>query len=195
MKARISAPDFKRIIENTKRFVGLEWKGNKFSWINLTVDCASQTIKAMALDGHKVSIEYADVIETDESFSCYIKPNIPKITRHDSEVEIEVSNNRLYVQAGESIMGYIQPEGEYYKVDKMLIDLQAEPKKLTIGVDANLLKDALASISDYGDRISIAKIDLRGPKDAIIIRSGARGKRENIKIVLPVNLGRCEDES
>jgi len=192
MKARISAPDFKRIIDNTKRFVGPEYKGNKFSWIYLTVDGLSKTIKATALDGHKVSIEFADIIEADESFSCYIKSNIPKITRHDSHVDIEVSNNRLYVQVGESIMGYVQPEGEYYGVEKMLSDLMAEPKELTIGVNANLLKDALASISDYGDRFPLAKIDLRGPKDAIVIRSGERGKRENIKIVLPVNL-RCEE--
>lgn len=192
MKARISAPDFKRIIDNTKRFVGPEYKGHKFPWIYLTVDGLSKTIKATALDGHKVSIEYADITEADESFSCYIKPNIPKITRHDSYVDIEVSKNRLLVQVGDSIMGYVQPEGEYFKTDKMMGELMESPKTLTIGVDASLLKDALASISDYGDRIPIARIDLRGPKDAIVIRSGERGKRENIKIVLPVNL-RCEE--
>ncbi|SET71894.1 hypothetical protein SAMN05443270_1104 [Lacrimispora sphenoides] len=192
MKARISAKDFKRIIDNTKRFVGPEYKGGKLPWIYLKVDVETKTIKATALDGHKVSIEYADITEADESFSCYIKPNIPKITRHDSYVDIEVSKNRIYVQVGESIMGYVQPEGEYYGVEKMVNDLMTEPKGLTIGVNANLLKDALASISDYGDRIPIARIDLRGPKDAIVIRSGERGKRENIKIVLPVNL-RCEE--
>ncbi len=192
MKARISAKDFKKIIENTKRFVGPEYKGNKFPWIYLTVDGLTMTIKATALDGHKVSIEYADITEADESFSCYIKPNIPKITRNDSYVDIEVSKNRLYVQVGESIMGYVQPEGEYYDVEKMVNDLMTEPKGMTIGVNASLLKDALASISDYGERFPLAKIDLRGPKDAIVIRSGERGKRENIKIVLPVNL-RCEE--
>ncbi|ASN70256.1 hypothetical protein 10S9_2 [uncultured Caudovirales phage] len=192
MKARISAPDFKRIIDNTKRFVGPEYKGNKYQWIYLTVDGLTKTIKATALDGHRISIEYADITEADESFSCYIKPNIPKITRHDSYVDIEVTKNRLYVQVGESIMGYVQPECEYYDVDKIINDLSAEPKTLTIGVNANSLKDALASISNYGSRAPIAKIDLRGPKDAIVIRSGERGKRENIKIVLPVNL-RCEE--
>lgn len=188
MKAKIDAADFKRIIENTKRFVGPEWRGDKMPWIHLTVDGLSKTVKAMALDCHKVSIEYAYIVESDESFSCYIKPNIPKITRHNDYVDIEVSNNRLYVQVGESIMGYVQPEGEYFKVDKMLSELMETPKTLTIGVDADILKDALASISKYGDATHIAKIDLRGPKEAIVIRSGARGKRENIKIVLPVNL-------
>lgn len=187
MKARISATDFKRIIDNTKRFVGSEWQGGKFPWIYLTIDGESKSIKATALDGHKVSIEYADVMEVDESFTCYIKPNIPKITKHDSYVDIKVSNNRLYVEVGETIMGYVQPEGEYFKVDDMLKGFVEDKPKLTIGVNANLLKDALASISNY-DGIPIAKIDLRGSREGIVIRSGERGKPENLKIVLPVNL-------
>lgn len=194
MKAKIPAVDFKRIIDNTKRFVGPEWKGDKMSWIYLTVDGLSKTVKAMALDGHKVSIEYADLVEAEESFTCYIKPNIPKITKHDDYVNIEVANKRLYVEVGEIITGYVQPKGEYYKVNEMLNGFANDKPKLTIGVNATLLKDALASISDYGDRIHLAKIDLRGPKDAIVIRSGARDKRENIKIVLPVNI-RSEEES
>ena len=187
MKARISATDFKRIIDNTKRFVGSECNGKLFPWIYLTIDCESKSIKATALDGHKVSIEHTDVMEVDESFTCYIKPSIPKITKHDSYVDIKVSNNRLYVEVGETIMGYVQPEGEYYKVDDLLKGYIEDKPKLTIGVNANLLKDALTSISNYGYG-PIAKIDLRGPKDGIIIRSGERGKPDNLKIVLPVNL-------
>lgn len=148
MKAKIDATDFKRIIDNTKRFTGSECSGSKFSWIYLQIDAESKAIRATALDGHKISIEFAAVSEADESFSCYIKPNIPKITRHDSYVDIEVSNNRLYVQVGESIMGYVQPEGEYYGTEKMINDLLSTPKALTIGVDATLLKEALASIRD-----------------------------------------------
>lgn len=188
MKARISATDFKRIIENTKRFTGVEWAGQKYPWIYLQIDAEAKSISATALDGHRISVEFADIEEADESFSCYIKPNIPKIKKHDQYTDLEVSNNRLLVQVGESIMGYVQPEGEYFKIDKMMRELMEQPKALTIGVDANLLKDALASISNYGDRIPVAKIDLRGPKDAIVIRSGARGKRENLKIVLPLNM-------
>lgn len=192
MKARISAAAFKRIINNTKRFTGNDWKDQKFAWIYLQVNAEEKSISATALDGHRISFEFADIEEADESFTCYIKPNIPKIARHDQYADLEVSNNRLLVQVGDSIMGYVQPEGEYFKTDKMMSELMESPKTLTIGVDASLLKDALASISDYGDRIPIARIDLRGPKDAIVIRSGERGKRENIKIVLPVNL-RCEE--
>lgn len=188
MKARISASEFKRIIDNTKRFTGAEWAGQKYPWIYLQIDAEVKSISATALDGHRISFEFADVEDADESFSCYIKPNIPKINKHDMYADLEITKNRLLVQVGESIMGYVQPEGEYFKTDKMMGELLESPKTLTIGVDANLLKDALASISNHGDRIAIAKIDLRGPKDAIVIRSGARGKRENIKVVLPVNL-------
>lgn len=188
MKVKMSASGFKRIINNTKRFTGTEWKNQKYSWIYLKVDAEAKSISATALDGHKVSVEFADIEEADESFSCYIKPNIPKIGKHDQYADLEISNNRLLVQVGESIMGYVQPEGEYFKIDNIMKEATESQKTLTIGVDASLLKDALASISNYGDRIPIAKIELRGPKDAIVIRSGARDKMENIKIVLPLNL-------
>lgn len=196
MKARLYASEFKRIIDNTKRFVGTSWTLNsKTQWIYLKVDAELKTIQATALDGHRVSIEYAEIVDADESFTCYIKPNIPKINKKDMYADLELNDKRLYVQVGESIVGYVQPEGEYYKVDELLNDMRDKEKIRTVGVDARFLKDALSSIGRFDNNIPLARIDLYGPKDPIIIRSGSKTSRQNIKIVLPVSLNDEQEES
>ena len=112
MKAKICAGEFKRIIDNTKRFVGDGTLSELMRWTYLEIDAKEKVIRATALEGHRISIEYAELVEADESFTCYIRPTIPKITKRDNYAELEVSNSRLYVQVGESIMGYVQPEGQ-----------------------------------------------------------------------------------
>lgn len=191
MKAKICAGEFKRIIDNTKRFVGDGTLSELMRWTYLEIDAKEKVIRATALEGHRISIEYAELVEADESFTCYIRPTIPKITKRDNYAELEVSNNRLYVEVGESIMGYVQPEGQYYHIDKMLKEYQEKEKMITVGINAKYLKDALDSISSYDADQKIAKIDIYDPASPVIIRSGRKGERENLKIVLPV---RARDE-
>lgn len=194
MKVRLYASEFKRLIDNTKRFVSTEYCSDaRMNWIYLNINAELKTIKATALDGHKISVEYGEIVETDESFSCYIKPNIPKILKSNRYVDLELIGGRLYAEIGDSITRYVQPEGEYYKVDEMLDGMMQGEKTMTIGFDANLLKDALASIGKFGERTPIAIIDLYDPKSPIIIKSGKRGNKQNIKAVLPVNIPHQEE--
>jgi DNA polymerase III sliding clamp (beta) subunit (PCNA family) len=188
VKAKLDAGEFKRIIDNTKRFVGNGMTATLMQWIYLEIDAKEKVIRATALEGHRISIEYANLVEADESFTCYIRPSIPKITKYDNYAELEVSNNRLYVQVGESIMGYVQPEGQYYPVDKMLKEYQGKEKLITVGINAKYLRDALDSISAYDSDKKMAKIDIYDPISPVIIRTGRKGERENLKIVLPVRL-------
>lgn len=188
MKAKLDAGEFKRIIDNTKRFVGKGMTATLMQWIYLEIDAKEKVIRATALEGHRISIEYANLVEADESFTCYIRPSIPKITKYDNYAELEVSNNRLYVQVGESIMGYVQPEGQYYPVDKMLKEYQGKEKLITVGINAKYLRDALDSISAYDSDKKMAKIDIYDPISPVIIRTGREGERENLKIILPARL-------
>ena len=144
-------------------------------------------IRAIALDGYKLSVEYAKIQDADESFLCYIKPVIPKITRSTEHAVIELSGDRVLIQADESIMGYVQPSFDYYDVDK-LIKEETEKKIIrTIGVNAKYLKDALVSAKDSMRSRDIIKIDVRNPNEPLMIRSmGYDGLPENIKIILPV---------
>lgn len=192
MKAVLNAQEFKRIIKNTKRFIRTSCRNNELmGWIYLQVDAGSKTITATALDGHRISIEYASC-SAEESFNCYIKPDIPRISKFDNLVKLELDSSHLYVQAGNTKTDYVQPEGEYFPVEKMLNSIQAKTKKITFGVDADLLKDALKSVSKNDGIRKIVEFDLYGPDDEIVIRSGRNGERENIKIVLPVRLRDAE---
>lgn len=191
MKAKLDAGEFKRIIDNTKRFVGDKTDPALMQWIYLEIDAKEKLIRATALEGHRISVEYAKLEYADTSFNCYIRPAIPKITKYDNYAELEVAKNRLYVQVGESIIGYVQPEGEYYPVDKMLKEYQEKEKMITVGVNAKYLKDAMDSIHVYDSDRKIAKIDIYDPKSPVIIRSGRKGERENLKVVLPVNIKEC----
>lgn len=185
MKAVIEANELKRIVDNTKRFVGVNDK--RMEYIRLEIDAEKKMIRAIALDGYKLSVEYAKIQNADESFLCYIKPAIPKITRDTEHAVIELSGDRVLIQADESIMGYVQPSFDYYDVDKLIKEEMEKEIIRTIGVNAKYLKDALVSAKDSMRSRDIIKIDVRNPNEPLMIRSmGYDGLPENIKIILPV---------
>lgn len=185
MKAIIEANELKRIVDNTKRFVGVNDK--RMEYIRLEIDAEKKMIRAVALDGYKLSVEYAKIQDTDESFICYIKPVIPKITRSTEHAVIELSGDRVLIQADESIMGYVQPSFDYYDVDKLIKEEMEKEIIRTIGVNAKYIKDALVSAKDSMRSRDIIKIDVRNPNEPLMMRSmGYDGLPENIKIILPV---------
>lgn len=188
VKCKLNASDFKRIIDNTKKFTRIDV--DKMQYIHLVINAEKQTIRAEALDGYKVSIEYAKIAETDCSFECYIKPIIPKITKRDEFVELELDNNRLFIIVGDTITGYVQPEGDFYDLDRVVSDATKTEPVRTIGVDQNLLKDALDATKNSGYYRPLAKIEIRNPNEAIVIRSGGKDIEENIKMVLPIKINK-----
>lgn len=185
MKAIMEANELKRIVDNTKRFVGVNDK--RMEYIRLEIEAEKKMIRAVALDGYKLSVEYAKIQDTDESFLCYIKPVIPKITRSTEHAVIDLSGDRVLIQADESIMGYVQPSFDYYDVDKLIKEETEKEIIRTIGVNAKYLKDALVSAKDSMRSRDIIKIDVRNPNEPLMMRSmGYDGLPENIKIILPV---------
>lgn len=182
MRAVIRAEEFKRLINNTKRFTR-DSSNKLMQYIYLEVNAETKEIRATAVDGYRVSIEYAGVMEVDESFSCYCKKDIPKIKKSDLNVELELADNKLFITVGEYITGYKQPEGEYFKVDKLREDTKAVPVEASIYVDAKLLKEALESI-DQSPFNRTVKIEIRDKKSPILITPAREKKNE--KYVLPV---------
>jgi len=186
MKCKLNASDFKRIIDNTKKFTRID--AEKMQYIHLIINADKKTIRAEALDGHRASVEYAKIVETDCSFECYVKPVIPKITKNDEFAELEIDKNRLFVTVGDTITGYIQPEGDFYDLDKVASDATKNEPFRTIGVDPIVLKDALDATKNSGFYRPLAKIEIREPNEAIVIRSGGKDIEENLKMVLPIKI-------
>lgn len=182
MKARLRASDLKKIVSNTKRFTA-NCTNKLMQYIYLEVDAEAMQIKATACDGYRIAVEYAGLVEADESFRCFIKPSIPKIAKNDLYAELELIDGKAFVMVNENIMGYVQPEGKYIKVGKILEDLEDEKPAASVYVDANLLKQAL-EITGLGLR-SCVKIELRNPKAPIVIKPPQKGSKD-IRVVLPI---------
>ncbi|MFQ9509493.1 MAG: hypothetical protein ACLRZ7_00780 [Lachnospiraceae bacterium] len=142
MKAVLNVKSMKKLIDATKKFVS-NIEGNKLmTFIKISV--SDNQITAMALDGHKISLEKAEC-NNDETFECYIKPVLP-VTKGCDECEIELIDDYAYITAGDNRVGFKQPEGEFYKVDNYL-----DPKQydhFCICVNATMLKQALESIKN-----------------------------------------------
>lgn len=173
-------------MDNTKRFIDVG-QANAMGYIRLEIDADKMMIRAIALDGHRLSVEYAKIQDTDRSFSCYIKPEIPKITKRTLQAIIELTGDRVLIQADWSIMGYVQPSFDYYDIDSVIKRETEKDIIRTIGVNAKYLKDALVSAKDSMRSRDIIKIDVRNPNEPLVIRTmGYDGLPENIKIVLPV---------
>ena len=183
MRAVMEAADFKQLINNAKRFLG---NSKMFQYIYLKFD--GNTVTATALDGHRVSRETASIRELDEGFTCYIKPNIPKITQHDRFAELELIDGRLLVTVGDNITGYVQPEGEYFNVDELIGKEKAKEVNASIFVDPKLLKEALESCAVYATYKEPVKLEISGKRDCIKIWYGRRGEKNNLKLVLPVSV-------
>jgi len=188
MKAIINALEFKRLVDNTKKFIS-KYESNKLmTYIYLQVNAETKEVKAIAVDGHRISVEYTIAREVDESFNCYIKPVIPKIAKKDRYVELELVDKKAYITVNDNIMGYKQPEGVFFKTDKMIQDLEAKQPTASIWVDPRLLKEALDSAL-YGYNQPV-KIEIRDKKDPILIKRKSGYK--DIKLVLPVNVPESE---
>lgn len=190
MRAIIDADDFKRVINNTKKFTKT-FSGHKvMEYIYLEIDAEAKVLKASAVDGHKISIEYAKVKEVDESFKCFIKPNIPKITKHDIDAELEMVGRRLLVTVGDNITGYAQLNTQYFNVGEILKKNKPEDIVTSIYFNPKLLIEALQSVKVDGLSDHV-RLDIpKDPSHPVLIRPAIRAdvvKKNNLKLVLPVH--------
>ena len=178
MKAIIEAKEYKRLIENTKKFT-TPYGAEKMQYIHLRF--IDGEVRAAALDGYRISVEYATY--TGDNFNCYVKTNMPKITGVKN-ITVELVDNKVLITANDDLIGCKQPEGEYYDIDKFIDDYSAKPEIGVIGANSQFLIDALSAIKGQSIKDKCAKLEIRGEMDPIIIRSGEK----NIKLILPVNI-------
>lgn len=190
MKATIRADVFKTLIKNAEKFLRKDSSNKMMNYIFLEINAETMEMTAKAVDGHRVSIEKTRLEETDCSFTCFIKPNIPKITKYDLNATVELINGKCFVQVSESIVGYVQPEGEYINLEKIINETEQKEVKAHVFVDANLLKEALASVEVKGNTRPYVKLEIRDKNNPVVIRYGMGNQKDNVKLVLPVMVER-----
>ena len=183
MKVRMDAATFKQLINNAKKFTSNMQPIMQYIYLEF----AGDQVTATALDGYRITTETAKILESTEPFNCFIKPNIPKITSHDTYVTLELDDNRLLVTVGDNITGYVQPKDiKYYNTKKFVEDAKTDEPAASVWVSPKLLKEALESCNviriNNAVKLEISSVESRPIK----IWYGQRDAENNLKLVLPV---------
>lgn len=183
MKAVIKAQDMKDLVEKTKRFVS---KNNNeiMRFIHIVVDVEKQEVRAEAVDGHRFSVAYGKLVEADETFECFITPDIPKITRYDEYAEIETDGDKAFVTVGDSIRWYRQPKRPFFDILQMIKTTEDEEPAIKIAFNSKLLAEALQSVKDADDRYNTARLYLYNPAAPVLIRSNEK----DVAGVMPMHI-------
>jgi len=173
MKAIIDTYELKRIIKATKGFVSKNDDRPALQWIRLDFDKETGKVKASALDGFMLSVEFAPLIELDESFYTYIKPYLPIGIKSDY-IEISVGNEfcNIVEKAGYYSIRYKQPQIKWLDTDKIVFDLEKEEIVASIYIDNKKLADMLKSIDTNGIQKPTI-IEFRGENKPVMLKYGS----------------------
>jgi DNA polymerase III sliding clamp (beta) subunit (PCNA family) len=182
MKAIFDLKEFKRVVTALKPFTQIDQQ--LMQYIMIRVNATECEAKCEALDGHRIAVEFIKC-EADVNFVLYIKPF--NFIKTDAErIEINLHSGTAYIDMGSYIFKIPQPEGIWYPTEKLISDVESEETVLKVGVNADLLTDALKNVkTDSTGRKSVI-IECRNKKTPIIIRETK--DRRNIRLVLPMNI-------
>lgn len=182
MKAVIDAQSLKDLVDKTKRFVSKNFYNEMTRYIHIVVDAEKREVRAEAVDGHRFSVAYCKLTQGEESFECFITPDIPRVTKYDISAEIELDGDRAFVTVGDSIRGYRQPKGTFCNLRQIIKPV--DDATLKIGFNAKLLAEALQSVKDHESTYNAARIYVYDDKQPMIIRSNEK----DIAGVLPLHI-------
>lgn len=182
MKAVIDAQSLKDLVDKTKRFVSKNFNNEMMRYIHIVVDAEKREVRAEAVDEYRFSVAYRNLVQGEESFECFITPDIPKVTKHDISAEIELDGDRAFITVGDSIRGYRQPKSTFYDLRQFIKPVDDATVK--IGFDAKLLAEALQSVKDHTSTHNAARIYIYDDKQPMIIRSNEK----DIAGVLPMHI-------
>lgn len=183
MKAVIDAQSLKDLVDKTKKFVSKNNYNMMMNYIHIVVDAEKREVRAEALDGHRFSVAYCKLKQGEESFECFITPEIPKVTKHDMYAEIELDGDKAFVTVGDCIRGYRQPQGKFYDLQQ-IIKPENDPV-VKVGFNAKLLAEALQSVKDHESTRNAARLYIYSDSKAPVL---IRSNEKDIAGVLPMNI-------
>ena len=172
MKALLETCDLKRLVKATAKFISQDENRRMLRWIRLDFNKDTSTVKAVASDGWKMSIENANCVSIDESFTVYIKPYLP-VKVKDKYSTIELSDGKCFIDIGGSIAGYVQPKDEFMDYVKVIADIETVPVVREVYFSKALLVDALNSLrqENYLPRLPVI-MQLRDDYGAVSVKMG-----------------------
>lgn len=183
MKAQIEFAALQVIVDATKEFVGVNDHRPIYQYICLKFSADDNEVTAVAVDGYRLSIERS-ICTVDEDFTVYIKPYLPRGSKKSFAV-IELKDDFAYINVDGNVTGYKQPSGEFLDWENAIPKSESTYK---IGFNGLYLLSALKAVKISARDVfrNAVTLELRGPKEPIILRTGKKG--ENIKMILPVRI-------
>jgi DNA polymerase III sliding clamp (beta) subunit (PCNA family) len=169
----------KKLIQSTGKFISKDENRPQLHYIRLEFNKESNTVKAVALDGYKVSIQTEKCISVNEDFVAYIKPYLPPYASNQY-AEIELKNEHCFITISDRLIGYKQDISNviYNSIMQKLNELTEVTHELY--VNADYLADALKSISKDKSGRRIVKMQLRGGIGPVSLET-----ENGIRYVLP----------
>lgn len=170
MKAVIHVYEMKKIIKATKEFLSKDDLRPALQNIRLDLDKETMKLKATAIDGFMMSVEYAPLLDIDESFTVYIKPYLPVGIEYEY-MDICLENDFCQLIAGDRSVGYKQSEIKWLDTDKLLKDMSSGDVVAGIYFDNEKLATVLKSFGRF-DKTNPAVIEFRGVNTPILVKKG-----------------------
>lgn len=181
MKARIYTNDFNRIIAATKSFTAENTSRPVHQYIRLEFNAEESIVTAVAVDGFRLSVEHAVILDCDESFIAYVKGGIRLPGKQYATISIE--EKEAMIRCAGCAFGYYQPQGDFLEWEKVI---PTGGETFRIGFNGNLLLSALqAAKVSCGDSFKKPIVlEFRGPLSPVLIRTN----NADIKMVLPIRI-------
>lgn len=188
--ANIRTDEFNRLIDATKDFTAQKDQiGARpiYNYIKMEFNAETSRVTAMAVDGHRMSVEHAVISECEENFTAYInsKVKLPKGKWATIYIDVDGTDKPdVMIRCDDFVFSYEQPkDGDFIDWRKVI---PSDEPVYRIGFNGEYMLAALkaAKVSCGGFIKNPIVLEFRSPSSPILLRTND----DDIKMVMPFRL-------
>lgn len=181
--ARIYTNDLNRLIAATKSFVSDSNNRISFQYIKMEFHAAENKVVAIAVDGHRMSVEHSVISDCNEDFVAFLKSNTRLPQKQYATISLTEGGKEAIIRCGGFSFGYTQPQDSGFDWERAI---PTGDVKYRIGFNGNYLLSALqaAKVSTGDSFKQTVILEFRGNTEPILLRTN----KEDIKMVLPIRI-------
>ena len=181
--AKIYTNDLNRMIAATKSFVSDNDHKPSYQYIKLEFHAEDNQVVAMAVDGHRMSVEHSVISDCDEDFVAFVKSNTKLPSKQYATISLTDDGKEAVIRCCGFSFGYTQPKDSGFEWKKAIPTSEV---KYRIGFNGNYLLSALqaAKVSAGESFRQPVILEFRSNVEPILLRTN----KEDIKMVLPVRI-------
>lgn len=178
--ATMTTDCFNKLISCTKNFLKPNSTSTIRGYIRLEFSHKFSRVTAIAIDGYRLSVEHCAVLEVDNDFVAYIKPNVKLQNGKVASIEMVDEEKLCKISCGGFHFGFDQPDGDYMNWASVIPN---QKPTLRIAFNGSYLEQALSaaktSAGGFSKPVVLEFTDALSP---VLFRTGS----DDVKMVLPV---------